>query len=60
MGYVNFLEGNIAPETLGLEDEFPFWEGYVARCYVGFGECSRFWGKKPCGIIRGGGCGHLR
>ena len=42
VGYVNFLEGNIAPETLGLEDEFPFWEGYVARCYVGFGECSRF------------------
>ena len=60
MGYVNFLEGNIAPETLGLEDEFPFSEGYVARCYVGFGECSRFLEKKTCGIIRGGGCGHLR
>ena len=29
-----------------LEDEFPFWEGYVARCYVGFGECSRFLEKK--------------
>ncbi len=33
-------ETNIAPETLGLEDEFPFGARSPGRCYVGFGECK--------------------
>ncbi len=34
-------ETNIAPETLGLEDEFPFGARPPARCYVSFWERNK-------------------